>query len=294
MSVVNYRQHLSLANGQVTALAEFLKPRIYCFKLYGKLSRLFKEAQRIGTFLGPFDLEPSQFLCELHRLLLSGCDLNQLMFAQEAVYDPPYPITPAAAFYKRVYKQFRYPFYYDLLQKLDIGDIHHHEVYLKEFTQVAEIVRYFKFLLRNGLAFFYGYYPDDFGTRSVLVKLIEYTEERHMPTARAIAHQLLALGYGRSELHPGGFPVRDERLADTRQRIDRANNHCGQQEFIRNAESFVKHFNAGPMTLQQLARIAIRRAVGGVYFEQNMRTIAHLMPPPLFKYVAKAKEMLHI
>lgn len=56
--------------------------------------------------------------------------------------------------------------------------------------------------------------------------------------------------------------------------------------------SIVDEFDSGPLKLQQLARIAIRRAVGGIYFKRRVRAIAPLLPPPLFKYVAEANEFL--
>ena len=45
-------------------------------------------------------------------------------------------------------------------------------------------------------------------------------------------------------------------------------------------------FDAGPLTIQQLARIAIRRSVGEIDFERRVRALDSLLPTPLFKYVA--------
>ena len=54
----------------------------------------------------------------------------------------------------------------------------------------------------------------------------------------------------------------------------------------------IDHFDSGPLTLQQLARIAVRRAVGGADFARQVRRIASHIPPLLFDYVAEASEYL--
>ena len=108
-----------------------------------------------------------------------------------------------------------------------------------------------------------------------------------------IAHQLLALGYGRRELHPGDLPVRDEELGMDRDTIDSSECCYGElKSEARDLQKLIDHFDAGPLTLQQLSRIAIRRVVGGVNFARLIRKIAHLTPPPLLKYVAEANELL--
>ena len=57
-------------------------------------------------------------------------------------------------------------------------------------------------------------------------------------------------------------------------------------------QHLVDYFDTGLLTLQQLARIAIRRAVGGIDFARRIRKIAYLTPPPLLQYVADADELL--
>ena len=118
--------------------------------------------------------------------------------------------------------------------------------------------------------------------------MLVFTREKY---CIRIAHQLLALGYGRRELHPGDLPVRDEHLKVTRMTGVEISDGKWEYEF-RDVQQLVDHFDAGPLTLQQLARIAIRRAVGGVDFARHIRKIAHLTPPPLLKYVAEADELL--
>ena len=105
------------------------------------------------------------------------------------------------------------------------------------------------------------------------------------------ALKLLALGYGRRELHTGSFPARDANLFATRMLLsvpDVENNMVAQCEL----RSLIDHFDAGPLTLQQLSRIAIRRAVGGADFAQQVRRIKSHIPPPLFDYVSDASEHL--
>ena len=162
------------------------------------------------------------------------------------------------------------------------------------------ILRYTKLLLRNGLSFFYGDVISDhfdFGYCSSvldreigLIGMLIFTRAK---CCMLIAHQLLALGYGRRELHPDGLPVRDERLGMDGDTISCAKYCHGElKSEARNLQQLVDHFDAGPLTLQQLARIAIRRAVGGVDFARRIRKIAHLTPPPLLKYVAEADELI--
>ena len=110
-----------------------------------------------------------------------------------------------------------------------------------------------------------------------------------------IARHLLALGYGRRELHPGDLPVREEHLCLTRDTLyvlEEVDSDGKWKSEFRDLQQLVDHFDAGPLTLQQLARIAIRRAVGGVDFARRIRKIAHLTPPPLLKYVTEADELL--
>lgn len=42
----------------------------------------------------------------------------------------------------------------------------------------------------------------------------------------------------------------------------------------------------GPLTLQQLARIAVRRAVGGSHFAPRIVSLKKALPISLFDYVA--------
>lgn len=52
----------------------------------------------------------------------------------------------------------------------------------------------------------------------------------------------------------------------------------------------VREFLSGPLTLQQLSRIEIRRRIGLHQFERRINTLP--LPPSLLKYVARANELL--
>ena len=61
-------------------------------------------------------------------------------------------------------------------------------------------------------------------------------------------------------------------------------------EARRELQLLIDHFDEGPLTLQQLSRIAIRRAVGGADFVRKVRRIKSHIPPLLFDYVTEANE----
>ena len=86
----------------------------------------------------------------------------------------------------------------------------------------GNIIRYTRLLLRNGLSYFYG---DDIIKTDYCYKgnyLIFELFFSRVNCFQRIAYQLLALGVGRRELHPGDLPVRSVALEDTRFFIQRA------------------------------------------------------------------------
>ena len=174
--------------------------------------------------------------------------------------------------------------------------------------------------MQNGLSFFYGDRFGDFLSEfndnlSLFGRLLitafllnNKMKNDRLPIVRRYCHRLLALGYGRRELHPGDLPVRDERLRHTRRSLElcacelenklfrwRWNPEWSQlaqseaAEIHRELRAFIDQFVAGPLTLQQLARIAIRRAVGGIDFERRARDLSSQLPRPLVKYVAEGE-----
>ena len=192
-------------------------------------------------------------------------------------------------------------------------------------TIVKHSALYFNFIMRNGLSFFYR---DPFGEQyckfgdhfSLFGRLfttasIQLFQKESLLIVRRLCHRLLALGYGRRELHPGDLFIPDERLRHTRRFIELCDNdlrnamlnpfplsdrqwshqllkRCQSTLIVRRElQALVDQFDAGPLTLQQLARIVIRRAVGGIHFELRVRTLSALLPRPLFKYVASGETL---
>jgi hypothetical protein len=103
--------------------------------------------------------------------------------------------------------------------------------------------------------------------------------------------QLLSLGYGRyTEFGPvadAGFIEEHSFLV---KHTELTNSEDIPAEFIQLVMHLVSVFDSGPLSLQQLSRIAIRRAVGGVHFARRVRTLP--LPPPLIRYVTDATEYL--
>ena len=128
---------------------------------------------------------------------------------------------------------------------------------------------------------------------SLLRPLFGRLEDCLVPFVGGIARQLLALGYGSRELHslhPAPLPLLDENLKDMRLASARVSYPMMKRELL--LKSLVKQFRAGPLSLQQLARIAIRRAVGGADFTRKMYRLAGCIPPALLQYVADPTELM--
>ena len=54
----------------------------------------------------------------------------------------------------------------------------------------------------------------------------------------------------------------------------------------------MQQFDESPLTLQRLARIAVRRAVGGAGFARQVRQLTGLIPPALLQYIADPTELI--
>ena len=61
---------------------------------------------------------------------------------------------------------------------------------------------------------------------------------------------------------------------------------------INEMQSLVQHFRDGPLSLERLARVAVRRAVGGTNFPRQVRRLAGHIPPALVQYVADPTELM--
>ena len=108
-----------------------------------------------------------------------------------------------------------------------------------------------------------------------------------------IARQLLALGYCRRELHPAPLTLLDENLNIMRLTFERYERYSTPTSHIESLlKSLEELLHAGPLSLKQLARIAIRRAVGGIDFARQVKRLKSRITPPLLEYVADPTELM--
>ena len=176
---------------------------------------------------------------------------------------------------------------------------------------IGESHRFTCFLLRNGLSFFYYLSPmrkpvmspshwewdPKSEYKSLLPRLFLQCPRMPglLPFSSGIAQQLLALGYGRRELHPAPLPLPYERLDDTCRALESFAeifpSEC-KSIAVNELQSLVQHFHEGPLSLQRLARVAVRRAVGGTDFARQVGRLAGLIPPALVQYVADPTELM--
>ena len=206
-------------------------------KLYGKLSNVFQNGHPDWDDRAS---APHAFLREVQRIFESGDDLN--------------------GFHPTKYWRFKSD--RPLEQWINDNSLFNKWV----IEDDVKFQRYFRLLLRNGLSFFY------FTPRESYRSLFEifYTVDpvySFTPIANGIAQQLLALGYGRRELHPADIQVRDEQLDDTRDLLNSGDLHRNASRVL---QSLVDRFDAGPLSLLQLSRIAIRPAIGGADFARRV------------------------
>ena len=177
--------------------------------------------------------EFTRFSIHLERLLRNGADINEMLFGYQSEQSyfyctPEYEYSPP--------KKIRVLRHYDILSSWCEKPRDY------PFFESRSIRRYTRLLLRNGLSYFYGdvmmdyrneYYgygfapdmaPDQhhnlpqlqLGQIGVLITCDWFTKQKR---CIRIAYQLLALGFGRREVHPGDLPVRDEHLVLTRDTI---------------------------------------------------------------------------
>ena len=116
-----------------------------------------------------------------------------------------------------------------------------------------------------------------------------HVPEYVVPRAETLVRQLLALGYARAELHAGesGEPAEGCGLRRTRGHLKK---NPTRREAGAALRRLVAEFDAGPLALKLLARIAIRRALRGPSFAR----LAPQLPLPrlLLDFVILAEEEL--
>lgn len=254
-------------------------------KLYGKLARVVYEMIILDRRFVKYIAR------QLRAVLESGADLNLMLLDrnENGLWSNFHP--------KRMVKLTCYDLFCDFQKRGNESNM-----FIDSSREWIRLHKILKFLFENGLSFFYytiyhprrDLYPDvDNLISESLLNPLEWSEFALplLPLARGIALQLLALGYGRRELNTGSYPVRDANLSATRELVAFYINE-NEMEARRELQSLIDQFDAGPLTLQQLARIALRRAVGGVDFARRVRRIKSIIPPPLFDYVAEPSEYL--
>ena len=133
------------------------------------------------------------------------------------------------------------------------------------------------YLLRNGLSNFLGSRGMTL-LRHVWPKISTPGDPKESMRLD-FAKKLRSLGYGRREVHPAGLQILDENLEATR----RTRSFKGQKDDFQLLTAL--------LTLQQLARIAVRRTVGGSDFARRVRSLQSQLPPSLLEYVADPMKM---
>lgn len=288
ISVLLQHQRSLLSHSAVTVFAEFNHWETNVIKSYGTTSRILHEID----VLFPHEIErPKIFsiFSELQRAIRSGADVNQKTFEVDL------------SFRERGNRNIYRVNQFDMLSTA-LSFIEKKIIFIGNMTQcgckTGQPSSSSNFLFRNGISFFYGKHP------ICLLGLQNYQEILETPLMRLIyfdafydrlhvipqiAYQLLALGYGRRELHAqlADLPLLDENLKQTREFIHSCSRFFPKE--CHKLRRLVKYFDAGPLSLEQLSRIAIRRAVGGVFFKRHMRSISKRLPPPLFVYQKQKK-----
>lgn len=61
---------------------------------------------------------------------------------------------------------------------------------------------------------------------------------------------------------------------------------------LRRLKSIINRFDAGPLSLLELSRIAVRRAIGDTDFKRRVRALSERVPPRLLTYIADSTELM--
>ena len=262
-------------------------------KFYGKLSRVFYTNQHKISTAG--------ILERIQKILECGGDLNDFLLSRHGSY-----VWGNYDGFK--WRAYRSSHCFDLIAKwrllFEKALIFVHPRFPQlNYVKIRDAHQFTRFLLRNGLSFFYKstirnsekhwQWESDNANISLLQPL--FLHHSRMPEGffRGIAQQLLALGYGRRELHPAPLPLHDERLDDTWRELQRfSKTFSNISNLAHELQSLVQHFHEGPLSLKRLSRIAVRRAVGGADFARQVGRLAGYIPPALVEYVADPTELM--
>ena len=279
-----------------TVRVSIMSKEINFTKFYGQLIREF--------FTNKYELCGAGILERIQKILECGGDLNDCLLSRQVYSFSFYPYTRFDWEDPVRWNAYRNECFFDLISTWT--NIFDNPIELNgklNYVGIRDVNRFTIFLLRNGLSFFYKRSSWQWqwewvsADNTMLTSLIlQYSRmpEALLPIARGIAHQLLALGYGRRELHPAPLLLHDEHLVAMTRQLQYHATHSISSKLIGldELQSLVQHFREGPLALQRLARIAIRRAVGGAAFAKQVLRLAGHIPPALVQYVADPTELM--
>lgn len=246
-----------------------------CLKLvtrFGSLSELFELYDMHSYYYYKF-CYTSQFLQEISIRLEAGANLNSFLKLERSpsvdYYDNDFEYSTVFSFICILIKNY---FYFK-----------HREDFARVAVPFNDLL---KFLLRQGLSVFIGTCAD-------VSVLWNNFHARFWPFTRSIVAQLLSLGLGRRELNRLEI-VFDQKLEDYLK--DNVNLKAVREmdDSLGLIGTMENTFISTPLTLQELSRIAIRRAVGGIDFARRVQSanFASRLPPALFIYVSDPTELM--
>ena len=256
------------------------RPRGHFYKEIGTLATLFNvESEQLSAFYRNEDLS---FLDAVRSQLECGADLNRLF------------LRTSATFYKTRAPR-RSVGVKSVLSIVWQMPINCTDFCSRNLRIALGFNKLLQFLLRNGLSVFISSAFEEKVTYPIgvhyLDALFSRTRPAFLPFVRGVAAQLLSLGYGRRELRHAGFPILDSNLCDTRKAIEM--HQTTNKQVADELQFLVTRFDAGPLTLRELSRIAIRRAVGGADFARRIRSLGPpRLPPALLNYLSDPTELM--
>ena len=275
-------------------------------KFYGQLSRVF--------FTNQNQICRAGMLEKIQKILECGSDLNNFLLSRQvdAHYDSYICGNSIRWNVSRMEHCFDlFGTWRFLLEKTLLYFLFDQQRFIPQFNYngIRDAHRFISFLLRNGLSFFYispirnsenrrsrWKCESESANKSLLRPLFLHhppMPEAFLPIARGIARQLLALGYGRRELHSAPLPLHDEHLDDACRALESfSETLTNKSHFTDELQSLVQHFREGPLSLQRLTRVAVRRSVGGADFARQVKRLVGLIPLALVQYVADPTELM--
>lgn len=281
---LNQIKKSSCASQRKIYVLGFFYPKDFCVsKYHGSMTKLFDRNDLMST---------ASFSKRMQRQIDLGANLDQLMITRRIT----------CLYSTTIYILQRSILQYDVIAHLCV--ISERLNRTNRISDLRTLTLFVKYMLSNGIAFFNA--PISGVTRftsSEALLVILLSTSIHRPVIRQgvrnIVWQLLALGYGRRELHTNcNRPACDENLRMTRRillRLQESGLRMGGRRCLcvaNQLESVVACFDMGPLSLSKLARIAIRRSIGDVYFKRHIRMLSAKLPPTLLEYVAEANELL--